>query len=204
MIVITGQVTIQDFMPVPEAVGVVRGVITDTATGQPVTATISAPGTPVSQDAYGAYQFALPADTYTLEARGLGYRVLTATVTIVAGQVTEHSFPLVPAPRVLLVNSGAYYGDEYPQYFRSALNELGYAYAEWDIRQLPDDTPTITDLLKYDLVIWSSPDDSPGYIGADRCPQVISFQGTQAASDRAGCGFLGWREQQRTVRSLIC
>ena len=27
--------------------------------------------------------------------------------------------------------------------------------------------PTLSDLLKYDLVIWSSPEDSPAYIGAD-------------------------------------
>ncbi len=164
-LVITGQVTTRDLELAPLPVGVLRGVLTDTVSGQALTVTVSVLSTPLSQTAFGLYHFDLPVGDYIVEARKTGYRVVTATVTITAGQVTQLDFGLDPTWRILLVNSGAWYYREYPQYFRQALDELHYAYDERRIKKMPGDIPTADDLLKYNLVIWSSPEDSPGYLG---------------------------------------
>lgn len=168
LLVITGQATIAaDLMPAPLPLGVLRGVLTDTLTGQPATATVSISGTPLSRVFYGVYSFDVPAGAYTLQARGVGYRVVTATAVVTTNHVTWRNLGLIPTQRILLVNSGAWYYHEYPDYFRQALDELHYAYDEIRIKHPIGDSPTITDLLKYDVVIWSSPEDSPGYVGAD-------------------------------------
>ena len=92
--------------------------------------------------------------------------MITSTVTIEAGHVTQQNFALPPAPRILIVNSGAWYYEEYPQYFSQPLDDLGYVYDERRIKQRPADVPTADDLRPYNLVIWSAPQDSPGLIGA--------------------------------------
>ncbi len=164
--VITGQAALRDFLPIPLPIGIARGAVTDTSTGKPVSVTVSALGTPVTENAYGTYRLELPAGEYVIEARGLGYRLVTATVSIQADQITGQNFGLVPAPRTLLVNSGAWYGRDYSAYFRAVLDGQRYSYDQRQIRTLPDDVPTLSELLKYDLVIWSSPEDSPGYVSA--------------------------------------
>jgi uncharacterized repeat protein (TIGR01451 family) len=164
--IVTGTNTSLDLALAPVPVGVLRGVITDTVANQPATVMVSAFGTPIGQPAYGRYQLALPAGTYTIQARGLGYRVMTKTVTLSANHVTEQNFGLTPTDRILLVNTGAWYYHEYPSYYRQALDELGYTYDEWRVKHPPSDTPTLKDLRPYSLVLWSAPDDSPGFVGA--------------------------------------
>lgn len=146
--------------------GVVRGRIADAATGQTVTATITVQGTPVETTA-GEYNFELPAGSYTLSARRIGYRVITATVVVLAGQVTTVDFLLPPAPSILVVDSGAWYYGSQVAYFQQALDDLAYAYDTWRIKHLPADLPLSSTLSAYDIVVWSAPLDSPGYIGAD-------------------------------------
>ncbi|MBN1887674.1 MAG: S8 family serine peptidase [Thermoflexales bacterium] len=165
--VLAGETTQHDLLPMRLSTGVLSGVLTDTVTGRPVTASISLLNTPISHTAHGEYLFKLPVGEYTLHASSLGYRVVTANVVISAGLETQLDIGFLPAPRILLVNSGAWYYREYPDYFRQALDALEYTYDEWRIKHLPSDVPTIADLRTYDVVIWSSPEDSPGYIGAD-------------------------------------
>ena len=117
----------------------VTGALTGAGTGEPVSVTVSALGTPVRQNAYGEYQLALPAGDYVIEARGLGRRVVTATVSIQADQIVHHNFELLSVPRTLLVNSGAWYGRDYTGYYRTALDGLRYSYDRWDVRTPPDD-----------------------------------------------------------------
>jgi hypothetical protein len=62
--------------------------------------------------------------------------------------------------------SVGWYYESQAAYFREALDGLAYAFREWPIRHLPDDTPAGSDLAPYDIVIWSAPRDAPGYIGA--------------------------------------
>jgi uncharacterized repeat protein (TIGR01451 family) len=164
--VTTGAVTTHDFHLVPLATGRVQGTV-KTPDGEGVKATISVLDTPVVTDSLGGnYRLDLPAGQYTLEARALGHRVVTASVTVIADQNTSHDFVLPDSMRILLVDSGSWYYESYASYYRQALDDLAYAYDEHRLKHLPDDTPTVTDLLSYDLVIWSAPNDSPGAVDA--------------------------------------
>ena len=165
VIVTTDTTTVVDFSLTPLPTGVLRGRVTDAATGRPLTATVSVVDTPLATSA-GTYSFTLPAGTYVLRARRLGYRVVTATAAVAAGHVTVADLALPPAPSILLVDSGPWYYGSQAGYFRQALDDLAYAYEEQSIKHLPEDVPTAADLVPYDLVVWSAPEDAPGYIGA--------------------------------------
>ncbi|MBN1976952.1 MAG: S8 family serine peptidase [Anaerolineae bacterium] len=164
--VTTDTTTVVDVPLTALPAGALQGQITDAATGQPITATVTALSTP-RETTTSAYTFTLPAGTYTVRARSLGYRVVTATATITAGQVTTADLALPPAPSILLVDSGRWYNESQAAYYRQALDDLAYAYDEWPIRRLPDDLPTASDLQSYDIVIWTAPADAPAYIGAE-------------------------------------
>ena len=165
VVVTTGTTAAVDFSLAPLPSGTLRGRITDAATGNPLTATVSVLDTPL-ETTDDTYTFTLPAGTYTLRARRLGYRIITATVVVDAGHVTVADLALPPAPSVLLVDSGPWYYGSQAVYFRQALDDLAYAYDERAIKHLPEDVPTASDLLSYDVVVWSAPEDAPGYIGA--------------------------------------
>jgi uncharacterized repeat protein (TIGR01451 family) len=169
--VVAGATTVQNFDLTPLPTGHVRGTVTASGGGA-IEATVSALGTPVADTASGGnYDLALPAGDYVLEARALGYRVLTASVTVSAGQNLNYDFVLPATMRVLLVDSGPWYYQSQAFYYRQALDDLAYAYDQRSLKHLPADLPTLTELLTYDLLIWSSPNDSPGMVGAG---QVIS------------------------------
>jgi uncharacterized repeat protein (TIGR01451 family) len=161
-----GEQTIQSFSLTPLPTGELRVSATDASNGQPVTATIAVLDTPYAVVSDNAV-FNLPAGTYTVRARSLGYRVVTATATVVAGDITAVDLALPPAPSILLLDSGGWYYESQARYFRQALDDLGYVYDEWAIRHLPDDIPAASDLTPYDIVVWSAPRDAPGFIGAE-------------------------------------
>ena len=161
----TGTTRVEDFYLTALPTGTLRGQVTDAATSAPVAATVTVLDTPLEATA-SAYTFALPAGTYTLRARSLGYRVVTATAAVNAGQITIADLALPPATSILLVDSGPWYYDSQANYFRQALDDLAYAYDEWAIKHLPDDIPAVPELSPYDVVVWSAPQDAPGYIGA--------------------------------------
>ncbi len=171
-IVITNSATVVNFNLTALPSGIVRGVATDVQSSIYLTQTVvRALGTPESSLANGGfparyYALNLPAGVYTIEARLLGYIVQTRTVAVTDGSISELNFALTPTRRIAFVDSGAwYYGSAAAQY-RAALDDLSLPYDELRVKRLPADTPTITQLLRYDTVIWSAPFDSPGYIGA--------------------------------------
>ncbi|MFN2168388.1 MAG: S8 family serine peptidase, partial [Anaerolineae bacterium] len=166
VVVTTDTTTVVDVPLTALPAGTLQGRITDAATGLPVTATITVLSTP-RETTTSAYTFTLPAGTYTVRARSLGYQVVTATATITAGQVTTADLVLPAAPSILLVDSGRWYNESQAAYYRQALDDLAYAYDEWPICSLPDDLPAASDLEPYDIVIWSAPADAPAYIGAE-------------------------------------
>ncbi len=166
VVVTTDTMTVVDVSLTALPTGTLRGHVTDADTGQPVTATVAVLDTP-REIVASAYTFTLPAGSYTVRAREVGYRVVTATATVTAGQITTADLTLPPAPSILLVDSGRWYNGSQVTYFRQALDDLAYAYDEWPIRTLPDEAPTAADLLPYDIVIWSAPLDAPAYIGAE-------------------------------------
>ena len=164
--VTAGVTTVRDFALTALPFGILRGRITDAASGQPLTATVTVLGTPLEAMTH-SYQFILPAGSYVLRARHLGHRVVTTTVAITVGQYTVADLALPPAPSILLVDSGPWYYDSHIGYYRQALDDLAYAYDEWPIRHLPGDVPQTSNLMPYDIVVWSAPQDAPGYIGAE-------------------------------------
>ncbi len=172
VVVTAGATTVRNFALTALPFGILQGHVTDAATGQPLTATVTVVGSesdsePLREAVTHSFQFILPAGSYVLRARSLGHRVVTATVAITAGQYTVANLALPPAPAILLVDSGPWYYGSQIGYFRQALDDLAYAYDERSIRRLPSDVPTLSDLTSYDIVVWSAPEDAPGYIGAE-------------------------------------
>jgi len=168
--VVTGTTTHVDTYLAPLPGGMVDGQVTDSGSGDPLPATVRVAGAPVSTTASldGWYTLSLPAGNHTLVAEHWGHRVSRAVVNISIGSTTHQDLPLRPSPELLLVDSGPwYYGSEIGA-FRDALDDQGYLYDLWSIHNPLLQTPVISDLLPYDAVIWSSPFDSPGYIGAGK------------------------------------
>lgn len=164
--IVTGAVTQRDALLSHRPVGWVTGRLTDLTSGQPLTGSVMIPDTSVTVAAYGAYTLALPAGTYVLRAEAHAHRVMTTTITITIEQTVEQDLGLPAAPTILLVDSGAWYNGSEITYYRQALDDLGYLYDEWPIRDLRTDVPTTPTLRAFDTVVWSSPFDSPGYINA--------------------------------------
>lgn len=163
--------TRQDFSLTALPAGTLAGVVTKAGSGQPLTATITINDTPATAAAAlpgGNYSLSLPAGVYTVTVTNPGHRVAVKTgVSIAANKTTAQDFALEPAPTILLVDSGRWYYDSQIAYYRQALDDLRYYYDELPIKNPPQDTPISATLSAYDIVIWSAPLDSPGYVGAD-------------------------------------
>lgn len=158
-----------DFELSKMATGTVRGLVLVEETGAPPSSTvvIRALNTPVTATsaASGSYALSLPGGTYVLEVRGIGYGVLTDTVSVSADEVYTKDFRLHTIPRMILVDEGAWYYESEVAYWREALDGLHYAYDEVTIKVPERDVPTIA-LSDYDIALWSSPSGSPGLVGA--------------------------------------
>jgi uncharacterized repeat protein (TIGR01451 family) len=157
--------TTRDFALARKPTGSLRVKVIDASAGLPITATLAILGTPHTAVTH-TFALDLPAAQYTIHARRLGFRVVTATALITTGETSVVDLALPGAPSILLVDSGGWYYESYAPYFRQALSDLSYAYREWSIRHLPDDIPSAADLTPYDIVVWSAPRDAPGYVGA--------------------------------------
>ncbi|MDW8068076.1 MAG: S8 family serine peptidase [Anaerolineae bacterium] len=189
IVISPGSMITVDFSLMALPTGTLRVALADGATGAPVTATLTVLNTPLTATASLAI-FTLPAGDYTLRARGVGYRVVTATTSVTIGTTTALTLTLPRAPSVLLVDSGAwYYGSQIP-YYRQALDDLALAYDEWAVRQIPDDVPTADLLAPYDVVVWSAPYDAPGYIGAQNAITTYLSSGGRLFLSGQDVGFL--------------
>lgn len=168
LVVMTGTVTTRDVTLNPLPTGLLLGQVRASNTQLPLPAWLHIEGTPAetTATAAGLYSMTLPAGAYSLTAELWGYRVGRADIEVHAGGMVSQTFDLDPSPAIVLVDSGAWYYDSQLDYYKTALDDLNYLYDEWTIRSVPSFTPVITDLVPYDAVIWSSPSDSPGYIGA--------------------------------------
>ena len=172
-LVVAKHVVVFDMNLVELPTAVVRGRVKNAFNNEAVTATVTALGTPKqSLSTNGCppcrYSLDLPAGDYTLEARALGYEVQTRTLSLLVGTVVDVDFSLTPTQKIAFVDSGAWYYGSQAHFFRESLDALHLAYDEYRIKQIPRDTPTITQLLSYDTVIWSSPYDSPGLVNAGK------------------------------------
>ena len=182
VMVYTGTTVIQDFDLSPLPTGTLSGrVLGD---GLPIGSdhapVISVLGTPVTvtAGADGYYSTSLPVGSYTLTVSSLGYRVaVTTSVAVLADSTTVRDFDLTPAPTILLVDSGPWYYESYIGSYADALDDLLYTYDTWSIADPYEDVPGSEDLAAYDVVFWSSPEDSPGYIGAGGAVQDFLLGG---------------------------
>lgn len=157
--------------------GTVTGFARAVGTGAPLAATIAAVGTPAiaMTDSNGAYTLTLPAGQNELIIRADGRRLGHANITIQANQALARHFNLNSAPTILLVDSGPWYYDSQINYYQESLYTLDYHHDQWEIHNPYSDIPAYTDFQPYDIVIWSSPQDSPGAIGA--APALTQYLG---------------------------
>ncbi len=171
--VVTGTATIQNFDLEPQPVGALQGTVREAGSSDPLLATITIDGAPAStlSGPDGNYSLGLPVGVYTVTVTAPVHRMArVANITIHEGETVRQDFWLEPAPAILLVDSGRWYQESQIGYYQQALADLLYPYDTWSITApfgSPNDIPTAADLAGYDIVIWSAPLDSPGYIGAD-------------------------------------
>ena len=159
----------------PLPTGSLSGQVTDLESGLPLSATLSVEDTPVrvfTDPTSGLYNLSLPEGTWKIKITSDAHHTAHITPTISAGSGIVWDVSLLPAPKVLLVDAGRWYNDSYIAYYKDALDALDLPYREWPIRSLglgstPDERPSSDDFAPYDVVIWSDPFASPGWIGAN-------------------------------------
>ena len=132
-------------------------------------------------DETGTYRFTLPVGRHTLVVAESGYRIQRTVVTVNVPS-TNQDVAIESAPSILLVEADAYRGwfEGWPvgNAFTWALDQQGYAYDRWRIRDLTiTDTftledgalgygiPSTTTLQGYDVVIWVQSGCDSGYFG---------------------------------------
>ncbi|MBK7914710.1 MAG: S8 family serine peptidase [Chloroflexi bacterium] len=169
----------QDFDLVRPSSGRLALSTIDGAAQTPLTATVTISGTPIllTTDLQGETAVTLPIGRYTLRISRAGYEPAHNEVTISANATTNLAVYLQPGPNIMLVDSGHWYYRSQAGFYKASLDNLGYAYDYWPIYSpFTPGIPSAQDLANYDIVIWSAPDDSPGYIVAGET--ITNFLGT--------------------------
>lgn len=165
-----GQTTQRDLTLDRLPSGTLNLLVYDSVAQRPITATLTILQTPISQNVGddGWTSFILPAGHYQLRINRAGYRLAKPTIAISENGTHSLFAHLTPIERVALVDSGAWYYQSYADYYREALVGLNVSFDELPIHNpFPNEQPSAADLSRYDVVIWSAPFDSPGYIGAN-------------------------------------
>jgi uncharacterized repeat protein (TIGR01451 family) len=166
----TGLTKTHDFVLLPQPSGLLRGQVRDAETGAPLAAEIAIVGAPVgttSDAGTGEYSLPLPAGSYTLQAMHNGHRRRDQpAVEVVADRTTRVDLELLPAPSLLLVDSGRWYNASQASYYREALAQRNYVHDTLEITDPWTQRLELNNLRRYDIVVWSAPQDSPGLIGA--------------------------------------
>ncbi len=187
--VITNAVTRLDFSLTALPTGRVQGRVTDLTGTHLLSGTIGVEAEPINVNFSGTYSMALPGGVYVVRAQSPLHRIATATITITAGNTITQNFFLPDAPSILVVDSGVWYNSSEIDYYRQALDDNNYAYTVWPIRDPSKDVPTTSTLRQYQAVLWSSPLDSPGYIGADAALSSYLKQGGNLLLSGQDVGF---------------
>jgi len=167
------QVTFLNIQLTARPKGTLSGFVLEINSGFPLTAAIRVVGTPaaVTSNGQGEYQIVLPEGSYTLEASAIGHHFGKANVIVTRNSTVTQDFTLRTAPRTLLVDSGQWYYRSQISFFSETLEQLELAYDIVTVRDPLIDIPDADELVNYDVVIWSSPTDSPSQISAG---EVIS------------------------------
>ncbi len=175
------EVVTRSFDLEPRPTGTIAGRVIAVETGQPLSATIEVNDTPlvVLTDPNNAqFSLNLPPDTYDLTIKAWGHRVLVLRdIQVQVGQTNIQNVSLSPVATMLLVDGGAWYDDSQIVYYQQALDALGYTYHTHHLRNRSTDVPTADLFAQYDIVLWSAPADSPGYVGAEKAITDFLDQG---------------------------
>ncbi len=108
--------------------GTVRGHVTDKATQQPIGgATITIGGRGAVTETDGSYSVSIPAGTYTLEARTIGYAPASQSVTVTAGQTVTVDLALTQQARSLSAVVVTGYGQQRAGDITGAVSQLSPA-----------------------------------------------------------------------------
>ena len=168
LVVSTGQATTHNISLSRLPGGTVEGTVRAVAGYQPLAnARIQVVNAPlaVSTDEDGRFKLTLPTGSYQLIVTKTGYQQQQAGAYIVINTAVNQNFFLADAPSILLVDSGQWYFGSQAAPYAEALTALNYSYDIWTVRNPVTDVPVLEDLLPYDTLIWSSPSDSPGFLG---------------------------------------
>ncbi len=170
-----GATTTLDFLlQADEPMGTFSGAVRDAATGAQIAADLRLADVPprfaLRADEYTGFSARLPDGTYRVRVERFGYRVVTDTVKIVAGATTAAEYRLRAAPRLLLVDGDGWAYRGGAEYLADSLDRIGYLYHN---HRVTDEAagprgaggpPTAAQMAGYDLVLWSSPFSSPGFV----------------------------------------
>jgi len=193
-LVITNTVVPFNFTLTELPSGVVRGKVRNAETGEVVTATVTALNTPKFSLSNNScppcrYSLDLPSGTYVIQARAVGYQVQTQTVTVGNDVLIDLDFNLPPTQRIAIMDTGASYYGSQAQYYFDVLDSLHLAYDYYRIKHTPADVPKLAQFYDYDTVIWTSPKDSPGVVGAGNVISDYLAAGGNMLLSGAGVGF---------------
>lgn len=145
---VSGRVTGNDGVPLADVKIRVDGAPISTTTGED-----------------GRYSMALPTGAaYAFVAERNGFRIARTTLALPTPSAVSQDFTLAPAQTILLVDSGRWYYDSQSHYFQDALHRAGFAFDQWNV-YAPSGTPSAEELAAYDTVIWTAPQDAPGWSG---------------------------------------
>ncbi len=167
VIVNNGQTTTRNLsvnlLPSGRVEGIVRAV---TGYVPLANAQIEVAGTPLTlmTDGNGRFDITLPTGSYELIVTKTGFQQQRAEVWLGTGTAVTQYFFLADAPAILLVDSGDWHFSSQAAFYSEALTALNYSFDTWTVRDPFADTPALDDLTPYDSIIWSSPQDSPGYL----------------------------------------
>ncbi|MBK8901205.1 MAG: S8 family serine peptidase [Anaerolineaceae bacterium] len=163
-----GQTTTRNIALTKLPGGQVEGFVRASAGYMPLAdARVEVVGTPVTgmTDGNGRFLLNLPSGTYELVVTKVGYQQQRSTIWLANNTTAVPYFILADAPSVLLVDSGQWYYSSQAAQHAEALTALNYSFDTWTVRDPFGDVPALEDLTPYEAVIWSSPLDSPGYLG---------------------------------------
>ena len=178
--VVTGTSTVQNFELSLSPTGQIQGQIREQGSNAPLAATVTLDNTPLSTNSDptdGSYGLTVPVGVYSLTVVAPSHRVGKAfNLTVNDGATVSQDFSLATAPDILLVDSGRWYQESEISFFQQALDDALYTYETVPILEpfgTPSDVPISTTLMSHDIVIWSSPQDSPGFVGAE--PALVDY-----------------------------
>ena len=159
--------------------GTFQGFLYNAATGAPISGTITLEGVPfppIAVDDRFGFSQQLPVRSYAVRIVSEGYRVAHDDVKVLAGPLPVlREYRLVPAPRILLVDGDAWAYSGAIAYFKASLERLNYLYDLHAVTATgtepgdPAGPPTLDEMERYDIVLWSSSVSSPAVVrgGAD-------------------------------------